>query len=179
MAKGELDEAEQAFRSAAAIYEELARELPDVPKYRSGLAMSHNSLAWRLVTSPDVKLRDPACAVELARKAVQAAPEKATFWNTLGVAYYRAGQWEDTITALGKSRELGAAGHEGIDLFFIAMAHWQLGKKDQARLWYDKAIEWMEKKQAGTNEKDNRRFRAEATELLGVSEPTDGKEVEK
>jgi len=44
------------------------------------------------------------------------------------------------------------------------MAHWQLGEKDKAREWYDKAVTWME-----TNAKDNSElipFRKEAEELM-------------
>ena len=57
--------------------------------------------------------------------------------------------------------------------FFLAMAHWQLGEKDEARQWYDQAVEWMEQKQPDNDEL--RRFRAEAAELLGISEQPNGK----
>jgi hypothetical protein len=46
------------------------------------------------------------------------------------------------------------------------MAHWQLGEKDQAREWFTKSVQWLEK---GSKENDElMRFRAEAAELLGV-----------
>lgn len=48
------------------------------------------------------------------------------------------------------------------------MVHWQLRHKDDARKWYDQAIEWTDK-----NAKDNRKlhpFRTEATQLLGLKE---------
>ena len=32
-----------------------------------------------------------------------------------------------------------------IDWFFLAMAHWQLRHKDEARTWFDKAVAWMER----------------------------------
>ena len=54
------------------------------------------------------------------------------------------------------------------DWFFLAMAHWQLGNKAEARRWYDQAIEWTDK-QAPTSE-NRGRFRREAAELLGVNE---------
>jgi hypothetical protein len=50
------------------------------------------------------------------------------------------------------------------DWFVVAMTHWQLANKEQARKWHDKAVAWMDK-----NAKDNeelRRFRSEAEELL-------------
>ena len=48
------------------------------------------------------------------------------------------------------------------------MAHWQLGKKDKARAWYDRAVQWMNKNQP--NNRELRRFRAEAAELLELRE---------
>ena len=49
------------------------------------------------------------------------------------------------------------------------MAHWQLGHKDEARTWYDKAVEWMDKNQPKNEEL--LRFRDEAAKLLGIAEP--------
>ena len=57
---------------------------------------------------------------------------------------------------------------ESVNTFFLAMAQWQVGEKDKARVWYDKAVEWMEKNQPKNEEL--RRFRAEASELLELNE---------
>ena len=35
------------------------------------------------------------------------------------------------------------AGGSSFDWFFLAMAHWRLGDKDEARMWFDRAVEWM------------------------------------
>jgi tetratricopeptide (TPR) repeat protein len=124
---------------------------------------AHNDLAWILATCPDRMLRDARKAVELAKKAVVLAPKEGTHWNTLGAAHYRAGEWEPAITALQKSMELRNGG-DSLEWFFLATAHWQLGQKEEARKWYDKAVAWMEKNQP----KDEQlgRFRAEAASLL-------------
>jgi hypothetical protein len=53
-----------------------------------------------------------------------------------------------------------------LDFFFLAMAHWQLGEKDEARKYYDKAVAWMDKNKP--DDEELRRFRAEAAALLGV-----------
>ncbi len=50
-----------------------------------------NSLAWLLSTLQDDSMRDPRRALEFAKKAVELTPNSALFWNTLGVAHYRAG----------------------------------------------------------------------------------------
>src|SRR5262249_50938537 len=128
-------------------------------------ALQHNNLAWHLATDRDPKIRDPERAVALAKKAVELAPDVGTYWNTLGAAHYRAGDWKAAIAALNKSMELRNGG-DAFDWFFLAMTHWQLGAKDEARQWYGRAVERMDK-----NAKDNdelRRFRREAEELLEI-----------
>ena len=56
--------------------------------------------------------------------------------------------------------------------FFLAMAHWQLGHKEEARRQYDKSVGWMENSENSESNADELiRFRAEAAELLGI--PTD------
>jgi uncharacterized protein HemY len=81
--------------------------------------------------------------VTLARKAVELDPERAPSWNTLGAAHFRAGEWASAMEALRESIDLGG---EGSDWFFLAMAHWQVGDKDQARECFDQAVEWMEQR---------------------------------
>ena len=128
-----------------------------------------NHLAWWLATDPKVGNRDPGRALRLAARAVELAP-KSSHWNTLGVAHFRASDWKAAIHALKRSMDLRKGG-DGTDWFFLAMAHWQLGDKPQARSWYEKAIPWMEKNQPKNEELI--RFRAEAAALLGVNEKKD------
>jgi tetratricopeptide (TPR) repeat protein len=100
------------------------------------------------------------------------APTHDNYWNTVGVLHYRDNNWGKSIEALEKSMSL-CKGGDCADWFFVAMARWQLGNKDEARKWYRKAVEWMEK----NNSKDEelRRFRAEAAQLLEPPEPPSGK----
>lgn len=49
---------------------------------------------------------------------------------------------------------------------FLSMAHWQLGDQDEARRWYDKAMEWMTEHKS--EDKQLIRFRAEAEALMGL-----------
>ena len=107
-------------------------------------------------------------ALALSKKAVELAPRSEMAWRSLGMAQYRAGEWKASIEALEKSIELNNNGADSLHWFFLAMAHWQLGDKTQARTWYDKAVPWMEKNQP-KNEKLVR-FRAEAAALLEVNE---------
>jgi WD40 repeat protein len=133
-----------------------------------------NQIAWFLVTRGDPGLDNAPLAVELVQVAVRQAPTGGALWNTLGVAQYRAGDWRAAIAALENSMQRRRGG-DSFDFFFLAMAHWQLGERDQAKEWYGKAVAWMDKNKP--NDEELLRFRAEASNLLGVKEvPTDGQE---
>jgi tetratricopeptide (TPR) repeat protein len=124
-----------------------------------------NDFAWRLATCPDPTFRNGARAVELAKKASESRPNDGAICNTLGVALYRAREWKAAVAALEKSTRLREGG-DSFDWFFLAMAHWQLGSKAEARKWYDQASAWMGKN--APQDEELRRFRAEAEELLGI-----------
>jgi tetratricopeptide (TPR) repeat protein len=90
-------------------------------------------------------------------------------WHALGAAKYRAGDWRGAIDALKKSEELPPTRSTNcLNALFLAMAHWQLSEPDEARQWYSKAIDWMEKQQA--DDKMLRGFQAEAEKLLRITE---------
>jgi serine/threonine protein kinase/tetratricopeptide (TPR) repeat protein len=133
-------------------------------------AVVQDHVAWFLATWLASELRDPERVAELASQALQMAPSDARIWCTLGVARYRAGDWQAAIEALNKSKGLRNGGNS-MDWFFLAMAEWQLGNKDAAREWYDKAVQWMEKNQPQNEELI--RVSAEAAELLGLSPAAD------
>jgi serine/threonine protein kinase/Tfp pilus assembly protein PilF len=154
-AGGRLQEAEQVHAKVLA--------------YEPQTADEHNEIAWRLATSPDARFRAPARALALAKQAVKLEPA-AEYWNTLGVAQYRAGNWKDAVAALERSVKSG--GSHGLDWFFLAMSHWRLGDKEQARKFYAQAIQWMEKKPPRNQDlrQELRRFRAEAAGLLGIKD---------
>jgi tetratricopeptide (TPR) repeat protein len=154
--KGRLDEAIAEYRAAI-------RLQPD-------LAVAHNHLAWVLATDADPRRRDPAEALEHARKAVERKPDDGDFHNTLGAAEYRAGNWGPAIAALRKSMELRRGG-DASDWFFLSLAQKRLGRDEEAGAWFDKAVIWT--RQHGPRNEELRRFWSEAAELLGRPGPDD------
>ncbi len=166
-AMGKTQEAEESKKLATLItagYPEQTRKL-----YRNLLSQTgsraselQNGAAWLLATAEVPAERDPALAVELAAKAVGSASDVGAFRNTLGVARYRAGDWQQAIADLNQSVALSNGG-DSYDFLFLAMAHWQLGDDNEARRWHERAVAAMSKQPPS---EELRRFRAEADELM-------------
>jgi serine/threonine-protein kinase len=79
----------------------------------------------------------------------------------------------DDWASAGKSKEVAEARQKAVRLFFfLATAHWRIGHKGEARSWYDKGVQWMDR--AEPNNDEIRRFRAEAEELLGITKQKRG-----
>jgi serine/threonine protein kinase len=126
-------------------------------------AETMNTCGWILVDCPDESLRDPDLAVALAEKAVTREPEQAKYWNTLGVACYRKGDWTKARSSLEQS--MNRSGGSAYDWIFLAMACQRLGDVEAARVWRDKAVRWLQMQEF--KPEDVLRYRAEADALLG------------
>jgi serine/threonine protein kinase/Flp pilus assembly protein TadD len=151
-------ELEQAFRKAL----DVRVWQPDNP------GDVQDIMAWILATCPDVRFRDPTRALKLAKEAIELNPfGGGGKWTTLGVVHYRLGNWKEAIATLEKATQLGDP-VESNAWFFMAMAQWKRGDKEQARKWYDRAVQWMEKNLPESEEL--RGFRAEAGGLLGIKD---------
>jgi serine/threonine-protein kinase len=146
---GRQSEADDLFRKAL----ELEPEDP----------VLNNARAWFLATTPEPHLQDAALAVRLAKKAVTGGPESGEYRNTLGVAHYRNGDNKAAVAELERAMSLRAGG-DSYDWFFLAMAHWRLGNRAEARTWFERAVEWMESHKPHDDEL--RRFRAEGAAML-------------
>jgi eukaryotic-like serine/threonine-protein kinase len=186
---GKLDEAITLYRKAIALDPEYVAPYPRLidglisqgkrdeamAELRAAVAAKpadaalHNDIAWVLTTLHDTRFRDPRLAVQLGVRAVELAPNEGSYWNTLGAAHYRAGELHGAIAALQKSMRLRRGG-DSYDWFFLSMACGRLARADEARVWYDRAVQWMEKHDPRHGEL--RRFRAEAAGLLGLPVPT-------
>jgi serine/threonine protein kinase/tetratricopeptide (TPR) repeat protein len=166
----------RAYLQRAQAHGRLSRHAQARADYQAALkhAPDHagalNGLAWLLATCPNAKLRDPEQAVKLAGKAVQQVPTERTYWQTLGMAHYRAGDNKAAVVALDKSVELSLGG-DAVDRLFLALVHRKLGNQGAAHNAYEQALQWLEKNKESL-EKDTaraeelRRFQAEADEAL-------------
>lgn len=149
-----------------------------IPEYRAAIQLRpesadlHNDFAWALATKPNGTIVDYEEAISLAKKAVGLSPDSSCYWHTLGIAQYRAGNWNEAIRSVEKSVELSKGG-TSYDWFVLSMAHWRRRNHVEARKCYDKAIMWMERNELSHQSlRELIGFQAEAAELLGVAAET-------
>jgi tetratricopeptide (TPR) repeat protein len=141
----------------------------NIVKNQSETAQTYASLGAGLVIRPG-RMVDAEIALELFRKAHEMEPENGLYLTGLGAAHYRAGQWEEAITALTKSTGLSAV-ENSFNFLLLSMTHWQSGNKDAAANWYKKAIESMQKSNIDFNSSQGMIFQIfylEASELMGI-----------
>jgi WD40 repeat protein/tetratricopeptide (TPR) repeat protein len=132
-------------------------------------ALQCNNLAWRYVTGPEEQ-RDPNKALPLAQKAAKLTPNLAFWRNTLGVVYYRLGQYAQAIETLQHSLRATNGQTAAFDLFFLAMCHARQGDSAKAKDCYDRAVHWAQEQQGKLRAEEKAElnaFRAEADALLG------------
>lgn len=168
-ASGHTAEAKEYYRQALALREHWAKALPTA---REPL----RALAWLLADCPSGDLRDTPRALELAKKAAKMPPHPREprrygwmVWHTLGVACYRAGQWQDSIEALSKSLAMHSF-RASADRLFLAMAYHQSGNSQEARRQYEEAATWIDKNKPRAP--GLRRLREEARTVLGLDRQT-------
>jgi tetratricopeptide (TPR) repeat protein len=136
-----------------------------------------DALAWQLVKLPGGEMSGIRKAVRYSEEACQLEPENGDLLNTLGVAYFRVGNYEKALDILSRSDKINALKDEGsrpMDLAFLAMAHLQLGHTKEAEAKLQLLRERMKDprfaKDAGAQV-----FLREAEELLAKPKPSSSK----
>jgi hypothetical protein len=86
----------------------------------------------------------------------------------LGRARYHAADWKGALSALEKARSCGT--DEDCDLWLLlALTQFRLGDRNRARVWYDKAIDWLKQHPEKCWSRDP--LRDEIAALGGKAEP--------
>jgi Flp pilus assembly protein TadD len=94
-----------------------------------------NDLARELVKLPGGEMSGYRKALRYSEEACRLEPEDGSFLSTLGVAYYRVGNYEKALDVLARSDQINALRGQGsgpADLAFLAMTHQQLGHAKEA-----------------------------------------------
>ena len=157
--RGRLGPAADSFRLAFAGFE---KALGATNEHRP----AENALRWTLISCPMPQFRDAERSIAYSKEYLQQEPESADYWNSLGIGYYRAGDFDDAIEALNESIARGGA-DDARNHYFLAMAHSRRGHEGEAHQWYQRGI--AKHKAADADfELDLTNFRREAEKRLGI-----------
>jgi len=166
----QLSLAKDTYLKVIARGEALSRDGEPPATWKDALALALNNLSWLQATCDDARFRQPQNALSYAKRAVELFPSEGNYWNTLGVAYFRVGQWQRAKAALRRSMELRGKGQgDSHDWFFLAMIDAREGQEREARRWYDRAVSWLHER--SPNDEELYRFQVEAALALGLPNP--------
>ena len=98
-------------------------------------ARASNGLAWQLSL-----LATTACGMRSGpwnsrKRAIALNPNANAHWNTLGVAQYRAGDYQAAHESLNKAMAIGCR-FASTDYIAMALIQWKAGNKEDALHWY-------------------------------------------
>jgi tetratricopeptide (TPR) repeat protein len=150
----------------------------DIEQYRQALAkkpedaQACNNLAWAYLTAPE-PLRDGKTAMLLAEKAVRKEPKSPLYCNTLGLAYYRTGQYRQAVEILRPNLQRQEASALAYDLYILAMSCHRLGETERARDYFTLAVRSSDPQKGPSPARldELSAFRAEAEAVLGLPTP--------
>ena len=97
-----------------------------------------NSTAWKVVARPEGSEAGYRRALREAVAACKLSPEDPSFLNTLGVAQYRVGLYEEAIKTLERADDINRKKpardrhSRASDLLFVAMCQYRLGRKSDS-----------------------------------------------
>jgi serine/threonine protein kinase/tetratricopeptide (TPR) repeat protein len=133
--------------------------------------LTAESLCWiatDLAQREHVGAIPPSRILELAARALRTDENFFFCWQVLGMARYRAGQWDAAIVALERANELEGDPGFPFNGFFLAMANQRKGDAARARDWYDRSVAWVT--QHPSQDKRLPKYRAEAAAVLGLKD---------
>jgi Flp pilus assembly protein TadD len=125
-------------------------------------------VSWRVVASADAAPNSYATALRQAQIACRLKADDWACLNTLGVALYRNGRFQEAMDALLRSDHIYSVtkkGHRPTDLAFLAMAQFQLGRKEKARALLNE-LRLLMKQPQWSGDEDELAFLREAHDLI-------------
>jgi hypothetical protein len=126
-------------------------------------AAVRNDLAWLFAVTPGRTPEQVREAVTLAERAIVLDPEHANFWNTLGLARYRANDCPGATSAIERSMRFRGGG-DAFAPVILTLIKCRQSDRAEARRWYDEATTQFEQQRRPDD--DLRRLREEAASLL-------------
>jgi hypothetical protein len=148
---------------ATAIWHGAVEQCANAPDFCSGVRGRQNDLQWFL--KKHLKQSIGADASEL--KSVRLGGESVFSNHTTGVMFYEAELWRRAVRHFAKSAELRRGG-QAFDWYYLAMAHWQLDEKEEARRWFEKAEQWT--REHVKDDEELGKLREQAAAILALKE---------
>ena len=142
-AEGRLNEAKAVWLSTLDLLRTVMAAYPNDSDLWRRWCDCANDLAWLELHHPELAHADLSSAIALAERVVEACPEAATYWNTLGVAYFRGG--DNTAAVMALDRAIALGGGTAFDDVFLAMVHARLGNHENAEHFLDQTIKRIER----------------------------------
>lgn len=155
------------------VHEMLSIPQPPVPKLSPTQAIAINRDIWNRSLAPSSLLTESD--IDWIKGVVRDFP-KQEYFNTLGLAHYRKGNFNEAIDACETSMKLtiqrsGQTAHDPIDLAVLVMANHRLGRKEEAIKYYRNLNNAMTNSRFKEDSR-SAQFAAEAELQLG--EPIEG-----
>lgn len=182
-ANGDIDGAIAAYRKAieldtpdAMVHLKLASRLigdkkefdEGIPHIRAAIQLEPGISYAHYFLGIMLEEKDLEAAISSYRRAVELDPKNADYQNSLGIALYRVGQWQEADEALLAS--IGLGNDKPHLWLFLAMANWHVDRKDKALDWYTKSLNWrIANEEAVTGDKDLQSYFNEAAAILASS----------
>jgi tetratricopeptide (TPR) repeat protein len=132
-----------------------------------------NHASWNMVHKADADAAAYRLALRQAEEACRLAPDDGNILNTLGVAQYRVGQYQQAVETLTHSDRLNAVRRQGSipsDLAFLAMGHYRLGQTQKALDYLSRLRETMKKSQWAKDEEEQAFLREAEALVKGAAE---------
>jgi WD40 repeat protein/serine/threonine protein kinase len=136
-----------------------------------------NNLAWERVKLPGREMVDYRKALRYSEETCQLEPKNGNSLNTLGVAHYRAGNYDKALETLRRSDAINKIQYHGslpADLAFLAMSQQHLGRAKEAQAFLQR-LRLRMKDARWANDADAQGFLREAEALLAKPKTPGGK----
>jgi WD40 repeat protein/serine/threonine protein kinase len=127
-----------------------------------------NNTSWTVVSHRNAAPETYVLALRRAQAACSLEPRNGTYINTLGVALCRNGKFQEALDTLTRSDKINSARRAGRhpgDVSFLAMAQFQLGRREEALVLLGELRRLMEQPRWSGNV-EAQGFLHEATELI-------------
>ena len=127
-----------------------------------------NFTSWSIAARKVAMAEEYALALRQSKAATRLEPANGNYLNTLGVALFRCGKFEESLKTLATSDKVNSLvlpGRLPEDVAFLAMAQFKVGEIDKARESLE-ALRRLMKQPRWLNHAESQGFLSEAIELI-------------